>query len=75
MELGRIGVASKGYGAALREDEVALDNVLDGEFIHSVVDRIVAKEVQSSLIIIGGTQFSVTVERNIVARCLVHDKL
>ena len=75
VEWGVVWVASEGNGSALQEVEVFLDEVLDGELVHTMVYHIVAKHVERALVEVVGLYHSVAVERDVVARLLVHDEL
>ena len=55
VEIGLIRVATKSDEASLKEVEIALDDVLVGQFVNAMVDEIVAINIQSTFIILEGT--------------------
>ena len=75
IERSVIGVASEGDSASGLEVEVFLDDVLDGEFILSVIHHVVAKHVESALVVVVGSDHSVAVEGDVVACLVVHHQL
>ena len=60
IQTGIIGVATKDNRSTLFEDEILLDNILDGNAVGSLADAIGAKDIEASFIIEGCLQVAIT---------------
>ena len=70
----RVGVAAEVDCTSLLEQKIALQEVLDGESVMSGIYGVVAKHVEVAFVEIVGFYHSVAVERDIVARPVVHQQ-
>ena len=70
-----IRIASEDDCATSVEGEVLLNDVLNGDAVGTMIDGIGAEHIEGSLVMVGGSDGALTVQRNIVLRVGIHQEV
>ena len=72
VNLGIVGIAAEDNGASLLEDEVLLDDILNGDVVSSVADFVGSEHVEAAFVVVGGMYVATSAQGDVVAGVHVH---
>ena len=70
-----IRIASEDDSAASVEGKVLLDDILDSDAVGATIDGISAEHIEVALVVVGGSDGTFAIQRNILLRIGIHQEV